>query len=74
MSYVFTVTARKTKIDWARFLQEIGKRYQDAQKITLVMDNLNTHDPGALYDTFPPAQAKALWDRFEFVFTPKHGS
>lgn len=74
MSYVFTVTARKTKIDWARFLQEIGKRYQDAQKITLVMDNLNTHGPGALYDTFPPAQAKALWDRFEFVFTPKHGS
>lgn len=69
-----TVTARKTKIDWARFLQEIGKRYQDAQKITLVRDNLNTHGPGALYDTFPPAQAKALWDRFEFVFTPKHGS
>ena len=69
-----TVTARKTKIDWARFLQEIGKRYQDARKITLVMDNLNTHGPGALYDTFPPAQAKALWDRFEFVFTPKHGS
>ena len=68
------VTERKTKIDWARFLQEISKRYQDAQKITLVMDNLNTHGPGALYDTFPPAQAKALWDRFEFVFTPKHGS
>lgn len=68
------VTARKTKIDWARFLQEIGIRYQDAQKITLVMDNLNTHGPGALYDTFPPEQAKALWDRFEFVYTPKHGS
>ena len=68
------VTERKTKIDWARFLQEISKRYPDAQKITLVMDNLNTHGPGALYDTFPPAQAKALWDRFEFVFTPKHGS
>ena len=68
------VTARKTKVDWARFLQEIGIRYQEAHKITLVMDNLNTHGPGALYDTFPPEQAKALWDRFEFVYTPKHGS
>lgn len=38
------------------------------------MDNLNTHSPGALYQTFPPDRAKALWDRFEFVYTPKHGS
>ena len=38
------------------------------------MDNLNTHRPGALYETFEPAEAKALWDRFEFVYTPKHGS
>ena len=38
------------------------------------MDNLSTHRPGALYETYPAAQAKALWDRFEFVFTPKHGS
>ena len=38
------------------------------------MDNLNTHTPGALYETFPPEKAKALWDRFEFVYTPKHGS
>ncbi len=37
------------------------------------MDNLNTHRPGALYAAFPPAVAKALWDRFEFVYTPKHG-
>ena len=68
------VTEYKTKVDWAQFIQEIAERYQDAQKITLVMDNLNTHSPGALYQTFPPDQAKALWDRFEFVFTPKHGS
>ena len=68
------VTEYKTKVDWAQFLQEIAERYQDAQKITLVMDNLNTHSPGALYQTFPPDQAKALWDRFEFVYTPKHGS
>ena len=38
------------------------------------MDNLNTHRPGALYEAFPPSQAKALWDRFEFVFTPRRGS
>ena len=38
------------------------------------MDNLNTHSPGALYQTFPPEKAKALWNRFEFVYTPKHGS
>lgn len=68
------VTERKTKVDWAWFLQDIAERYQDARKITLVMDNLNTHSPGALYQTFPPDRAKALWDRFEFVYTPKHGS
>lgn len=68
------VTERKTKIDWALFLQDISVRYQNAQKITLMMDNLNTHSPGALYETFPPEQAKALWDRFEFVYTTKHGS
>ena len=38
------------------------------------MDNLNTHRPGALYEAYPPKQVKALWDRFEFVHTPKHGS
>ena len=38
------------------------------------MDNLNTHRPGALYEAFEPAQAKVLWDQFEFVYTPKHGS
>ena len=38
------------------------------------MNNLNIHRPGALYEAFPPAEAKALWDRFEFVYTPKHGS
>jgi hypothetical protein len=68
------VTERKTKIDWARFLGEIAERYADAETITLVMDNLSTHSPGALYEAYPPEQAKALWDRFEFVYTPKHGS
>ena len=68
------VTERKTKRDWAQFLAEIANDYQDAEKITLVMDNLNTHKPGSLYEAFPPQQAKQLWDRFEFVYTPKHGS
>ena len=68
------VTERKTKTDWAQFLQDIAQRYPDAQRITLIMDNLNTHTPGALYQTFAPQRAKALWDRFELVNTPKHGS
>jgi hypothetical protein len=68
------ITERKTKIDWALFLKDISTLYKDAEKITLVMDNYNTHTPGSLYETFPPAKAKSLWDRFEFVFTPKHGS
>ena len=68
------VTERKTKIDWAQFLADMAEQYRDATRITLVMDNLNTHQPGELYEAYPPAQAKALWDRFEFVYTPKHGS
>ena len=69
-----TITERKTKQDWAYFLEKIAGQYESAEKITLVMDNLNTHTPGSLYETFPPDKAKALWDRFDFVFTPKHGS
>lgn len=71
---IVTITERKTKRDWAFFLEELAGHYKDAEKITLVMDNLNTHEPGALYETFPPEAAKALWDRFEFVYTTKHGS
>lgn len=68
------VTERKTKKDWALFIKKIASRYEDAEKITLVMDNLNTHNPGSLYEAFSPEEAKVLWDRFEFAFTPKHGS
>jgi len=71
---IVKITERKTKKDWAHFLNDIASAYQDAEKITLVMDNLNTHVPGALYETFKPEKAKDLWDRFEFVYTPKHGS
>jgi hypothetical protein len=69
-----TITERKTKRDLAIFLEEIAEQYKEAEKITQVMDNLHTHEPGSLYASFPPVKAKALWDRFEFVYTPKHGS
>lgn len=68
------ITERKTKRDWSLFMEEIANKYQEAKKITLVMDNYTTHTPGAIYETFPPDQAKALWDRFDFMYTPKHGS
>ena len=71
---MITVTERKTKQDWAHFVKKIADQYKNAEKITLVMDNLNTHTPGALYETFSPEKAKAIWDKFEFVYTPKHGS
>ena len=68
------VKERRTKKDWAKFVKYISDLYPDAERITLVMDNLNTHTPGSLYETYAPEIAKAIWDRFEFVFTPKHGS
>ena len=68
------VTERRTKQDWARFVEELATHYQHAEKITLVMDNLNIHSAGSLYETFMPVEAKNLWDRFEFIFTPRHGS
>jgi hypothetical protein len=69
------VTDRKTKKDWVGFIQEIAEvHYPDAEKITLVLDNFGTHTPGAMYEVLPPLQAKKLLDRFEFVYTPKHGS
>jgi hypothetical protein len=69
------VTRFKKKQDWARFVKRIAdEAYPDAERITLVMDNFKTHSPSALYETFEPEEAKRIWDRFEFVFTPKHGS
>jgi len=69
------VTERKTKKDWALLIKEIADDYYpQAEKIMLVMDNLSTHKPSALYEAFLPEEAKRIWDRFEFVYTPKHGS
>jgi hypothetical protein len=71
--YVKT-TERKTKIDWAHFIKEIADIYPEAEKITLILDNYTTHKPGSFYEVFTPEEAKTIWDRFEFVYTPKHGS
>ena len=69
------VTERRTKADWAVFIKQIADEwYKDVKKITLVMDNLATHKAAALYEVYPPQEAKRIWDRFEFVYTPKHGS
>jgi hypothetical protein len=69
------VTDRRTAVDWARFLKEaVIDRYPDATKIVLVMDNLNTHKMASFYEAYPPEEAKALVDRLEIHYTPKHGS
>lgn len=69
------VTKRKTKKDWAKFIKWLAdEQYPNAHKITLVMDNFTTHTASAFYEVFEPEEAKRLWDRLEFVFTPKHGS
>ena len=69
------VTDRRTKKDYAQCLRKIAdEMYPDAQVIVLVQDNLNTHSPASLYEAFEPAQAKRLTERFEFHYTPKHGS
>lgn len=69
------VTKRKTKTDWALFIKTIADEYYpNAKKIRLVMDNYGTHKPSALYEAFKPEEAKRIWDRFEFIYTPKHGS
>jgi hypothetical protein len=71
---IVKITKRKTKLDWAEFIKEIANSRPEAKKITLVMDNLNTHKASSLYEKYPPKEAKMIWDRFEFIFTPKHGS
>ncbi len=70
-----TVTERRTKRDWAHVIKElVDVHYPDAETIVLVEDNLNTHTPAALYETFPPAEARRLASKLELHFTPKHGS
>jgi transposase len=73
--YFFTVTESRTKEDWAYFMRDlIDVKYKDAEKIILVMDNLNTHGPGSFYKVFPPEEARRLARKLEIHYTPKHGS
>ena len=69
------VTKQRTKLDWAMFIKRIADEwYKKEKKIILIMDNLATHKASSLYEAFEPAEAKRIWDRFEFIYTPKHGS
>lgn len=69
------VTDRRTKVDWAQLIKElVDEHYPDKDKIILVMDNLNTHKLGSLYEAFEPAQARRIAERLEIHYTPKHGS
>jgi hypothetical protein len=69
------VTDRHAGVDYAQILKDISDTYfPNAKKIVLVQDNLNTHKPASLYEAFPAAQARRLVERFEWHYTPKHGS
>lgn len=69
------VREHRTAIDWAEEIKYlVDERYPDAQKIILVMDNLNTHKPASLYKVFPPEEARRIIKKLEIHYTPKHGS
>jgi DDE superfamily endonuclease len=69
------VTDRRTAVDYAQVLKALSDRhFPAASKIVLVQDNLSTHKPASLYEAFPPVEARRLVERFEWHFTPKHGS
>jgi len=68
-------TERRTAIDWAHQMRDVvDTRYADAEVVTFVMDNLNTHTPASFYKAFKPAEARRLAEKIEIVYTPKHGS
>jgi DDE superfamily endonuclease len=69
------VTERRTKQDFAAVIRElVDVHFPEAEKIVLVMDNLNTHKVASLYEAFPPAEARRLIEKVEIHYTPKHGS
>jgi hypothetical protein len=69
------VTERRTAIDYANVLKDLSEvHFPDAKTIVLVQDNLNTHTPASLYEAFPAPEARRLVERFEWHYTPKHGS
>jgi uncharacterized small protein (DUF1192 family) len=69
------VTDRHTAVDYAHLLKEVSdKWFPNVPKIALVQDNLNTHKPASLYEAFPAEEARRIVERFEWHYTPKHGS
>ena len=69
------VTDHRTRTDFAHFVRDlVDGRYADAERVVLVMDNLNTHSIGSLYEAFEPAEARRIADKLEIHYTPKHGS
>ena len=69
------ITDRRTKVDFAHCIKDLLTIHDpDAEMVTIVMDNLNTHHPSSLYEAFEPAEAQSLLDRCDFHYTPKHGS
>ena len=69
------VTERRTGLDFAAQLRQLVEEdYPAAERIVLVVDNLNTHHPGVLYEAFAPEQARQIAERLEWHYTPKHGS
>ena len=71
---VVEVSERKAKADYARFMKKVVKAFSKARKITLVQDNLNTHNPSSFYENMKPQKALELSQRFEMVYTPKKAS
>jgi len=72
---ILKATEQRTKVDFAHFIRDLcDGPYQQAEKLVLVMDNLNTHSLASLYDAFPPAEARRLVEKLEIHHTPKHGS
>jgi hypothetical protein len=70
-----TVSARRTRLDFAHCIRElVDGHYPEAERIVLVLDNLNTHSPASLYEAFPPVEARRLAEKLEIHYTPKHGS
>jgi DDE superfamily endonuclease len=69
------VSQQRTRRDWAVCVKDlVDVHFPDAERVVLVMDQLNTHSPASLYAAFPPTEAKRLADKLEIHYTPKHGS
>lgn len=70
-----TIRAQRTHREWAELMKDlVDRHYPAATRITVVLDNLNTHTGASLYKVFPPAEARRMLDRLDLQYTPKHGS